>query len=322
MLSLSLSLTSATMRLPAGGALPSISIASGSGYAGSVYHADRNGGQWHADGAPISGATAQDWTMTLALEGAAIDYRIGALVSNAIEMWVPADAAGLVALMDIRQGITQAGGLVSAWVSQVGGISATQATGSLQPGYGSTAFDGAPGTAWDGAKLLTNFGITDAPAARSYIGGLMFAAGTTGTLTFLDGNSASGFGMRINGDNTLSSVSSGVGARATSTITVSRGNPIILSGRIGASYVFRDGGASIGSGTPSGGFAGSGNSRIGSDRLGSSRMSGVISSHLIYDAWPGTDETAKAEGWVAWTLGKADLLTAGHPYKSAGPRAG
>ncbi|WP_273687120.1 hypothetical protein [Ketogulonicigenium vulgare] len=51
-----------------------IEIQSGTGFTGSVYRASRAGGQWYADGLPIPGARGQTFTMTIALEGAAISF--------------------------------------------------------------------------------------------------------------------------------------------------------------------------------------------------------------------------------------------------------
>src|SRR5215217_283567 len=85
---------------------PVIAISTGSGYAGSVYAATSSSagaGQWLADGAAIAGATSITWTMTLAHEGKAIRYVDASGTSQVIEMWVPQDVAGLVALMDARQ---------------------------------------------------------------------------------------------------------------------------------------------------------------------------------------------------------------------------
>lgn len=319
MLSLSFSLSSPAVLRPRARAV--ISLSSGHGYAGSVYHSDRAGGQWHADGVPVAGATAQDWTMPLSLEGAAVDYRIAGLASNAIEMWMPTDLPSVAAVMDVRQGISLSAGLISGWTSQSGGVAATQGSGSLQPAYGATAFAGAPGSVWDGSDLLTGLAIPDGPAARSYVGGLALGAGTTGALYVFDANTSGGYGLRVNADNSLSVFASSTGARATSAPVITRGNAMIVSSRIGpSSYDFREAGLSIGSGIPGGGFAGTGNCRIGSDRLGTMRMVGTIASHVVADAYLSDADLARAEGWLAWTLGKADLLSTGHAFKVAPPR--
>ena len=104
---------------------PVISIQTGGGYAGSVYSTSRIGGQWYADGAPIAGATAQTWTMTQALEGAAITYRIGPLTSNVIEMWV---------LTDLDASMKASGGW---WDIKRGGFSVVGSKLSVVPdGFG------------------------------------------------------------------------------------------------------------------------------------------------------------------------------------------
>ncbi|MDZ7906347.1 MAG: sialate O-acetylesterase [Cypionkella sp.] len=66
-------------------AVPTISITSGSGYAGSTY-TSTVAAQWTADGVDIPGEAGLTWVMTAAYEGAAI--RCGA--SNTITMFTPA----------------------------------------------------------------------------------------------------------------------------------------------------------------------------------------------------------------------------------------
>ncbi|WP_273688985.1 hypothetical protein [Ketogulonicigenium vulgare] len=70
---------------------PEFSLASGSGYAGSVYAASQPGGQWFADGVPIFGATAQTWIMADAYEGAAIQYDL-ALSQQSVEISITSGA--------------------------------------------------------------------------------------------------------------------------------------------------------------------------------------------------------------------------------------
>lgn len=238
MLDLSLSLALRTPLRAA--AAPVISIASGTGYAGSLYRASIAGGQWHANGAAIAGATGQDWTMTIGNEGAAITYRLGGQDSNVIEMWVPQDAPGLVALMDIRRGLTLSGSNVAAWASQVGGVSATETTTAIQPGYSATAFGGSPGLVLDGAKALWNLAIARGPAARSCSGGFVLAS-TGVNRPLLAGHSDSGYYvLRVSAGGNLEVSSANVAIRATDMFVVTVAAPAVASSRFSASnYSFR-----------------------------------------------------------------------------------
>lgn len=147
MLSLSLSLTGATRASSL-----EIAVISGGGYAGSVYRANRTGGQWHADGAPVEGATAQEWTMPLDLEGAAITYRIGSQTSNVIEMWIPTDLPEIYRTnggwWDARRSITLVNGRVAAIEDQFGVRPMLQATAANQPDYTANAGDGGAALVW------------------------------------------------------------------------------------------------------------------------------------------------------------------------------
>jgi hypothetical protein len=134
-----------------------IAVTSGGGYVGSTYRASRSGGQWHADGAPIAGATSQEWVMTPALEGAAIAYHLGSLVSNVIEMWMPTDLpAGYRTnggWWDPKRAITTASGKVSAVADQFGTRPMAQANASSQPDFAASLADGGPAIVWpDGAN--------------------------------------------------------------------------------------------------------------------------------------------------------------------------
>ncbi|MBR0557928.1 hypothetical protein J5J10_19740 [Ciceribacter sp. L1K23] len=166
MLSLSLDITS---RLSS----PSltIAIASGGGYAGSLYRASRPGGQWHADGVPIAGASGPEWTMTMALEGAAITYRLGPQTSNTIKMWMPTDLPASYRInggwWDPKRSITTSSGRVSAIADQFGVRPMVQATVANQPDYTPAASDGGPAIVWP-ETANTRFLAPSAPFAPAY----------------------------------------------------------------------------------------------------------------------------------------------------------
>jgi hypothetical protein len=166
MLSLSLNIVSRPAPPPL-----KILVASGGGYAGSLYRASQAGGQWHADGTPIAGATASEWVMTQALEGVAITYRVGSLSSNVIEMWMPTDLAASYRAnggwWDAKRGVTVANGKVSAIADQFGVRSMSQAVTANQPDYSATTSDGGPAMTWpDGAN--TRFLAPAAAFAPAY----------------------------------------------------------------------------------------------------------------------------------------------------------
>lgn len=121
-------------RLKIGSALwirPVIAIASGSGYAGSVY-TSTGAGQWTADGVAIAGATGTAWTMTSAYEGRAI--RCGA--SNAIRMWTPAALGSSYKTngvwLSFDKGATLAAGKIAAATDLFGVRPYSQATATAQ----------------------------------------------------------------------------------------------------------------------------------------------------------------------------------------------
>lgn len=128
--------------------LPTISIAIGSGYAGSLYEV-RNGGtgNWQADGVHILGATNSTYTMTIANEGKSLRWvRSDGAIANSIEMWVPSDGAGLLEWLDVRDASTLTlssdGSRVTTIRSKVTGVARTEQTGS--PYYRTDASTGLP----------------------------------------------------------------------------------------------------------------------------------------------------------------------------------
>ncbi|OJF95293.1 hypothetical protein [Pararhizobium antarcticum] len=129
-----------------------IAITSGGGYSGSTYRASRPGGQWFADGIAVAGATATEWIMTGPAEGAAISYRIGAQVSNVIEMWMPGDLPASLRTQggwwDPKRAVTTTGGKVTAIADQFGVRPMLQANAVNQPDYAASLADGGPAMVW------------------------------------------------------------------------------------------------------------------------------------------------------------------------------
>jgi len=301
-----------------------ISITSGGGYAGSTYHSDKTGGQWYADGVAIIGQTAQNWTMTFAYEGAAITYRIGSADSNVIEMYTYADAGiSPAAIMDGRQGLTVAATAVSAWASRVGGLSATQATGSSQPTYQATGFNGAaPQLDFDGGDNLDGLAISSQPTVRTVI--IAFVADkVSGGNSFLIASGGVGcmqFGP-ADGDLRLAGFGGGGGVKArTSGYSFLTGTPYIVSLRWTADgpVSWRINGATYSSGTAAnGGFFSGGTTSIGGSL---DAYDGKIAAIHIHEGYLSDADVAKSEGMIAWSLLSASLMDASFSYKSAPPR--
>ena len=133
-----------------------ISVTSGTGYAGSVYTRDQgNLGQWYAGGQPLVGETGLTLTMKAEWEGKTIQFRaLNGLRSNRIDLFTPADVPGLLCWFDAaaEATITKDGsGLVSMWASRWGSWNATQAVGGSQPTHSMTGRSGKPAVIADGA---------------------------------------------------------------------------------------------------------------------------------------------------------------------------
>lgn len=285
----------------------------GSGYSGSTYVVTNGGtGNWQSNGADISGQTTSSLLMTLELEGTNIRWvRSDSKVSNAIQMRRPQDVSNLVALFDIRQGVTQSGGSVSGWTSQVGGVSGVQANSAQQPIYSATAFDGAPGMTFNGSRL-EGVALNTGPLLRTVISTVSFTSTTGGA--FFDGLTNNNYLLRRIASRVMQIVRRGVSVLGASTTIVPDNTATVFTARHGNNlWSMRANGVSIGSGSGSTtGFTSGSTQQIGSSSGG---LVGVMSSLAIYDAALNDDELSMVEGWIAHTLGKASLLDSSHPYK-------
>lgn len=304
----------------AGGTI-TISITDGTGYAGSEYTTDTTGGQWYANEDAISGETGATYIMDIENEGKSITYRIGGDTSNAIEMWTPVtDLGSVVAVMDIRQGLTLTGSAVDQWDSQVGGVSASQATN--KPTYSATQLDGTtPGIDFDGTNdTLDGLAIGIAPSARSMI----FVASydnAAANYSFIGPSANGGVAIRRTTSSTIAFVSANTGVRGTTSGTIASTTTSIVSVRFTASgsYSVRSNAVSVGTGTLTGGFSGTGTVRLGVSVATADIANGKLSSVVIADANISDADNEKVEGWIAHTLNRLDLLASGHPYKTAAP---
>lgn len=124
-----------------------ISITSGSGYMGSTYTVNTNNpGQWYADGAPISGATSANYTMTSDQEGKAIYFVANSIESNRIRMFTPDQISSIIGWWDASatSTFTLVSNAVSQWNSRVGTINLFQTTAGSRPTWSATGRNGAP----------------------------------------------------------------------------------------------------------------------------------------------------------------------------------
>lgn len=300
-----------------GVATPVISITSGTGYAGSTY-TSTIAGQWYADDVAIGGETGETYVLSLANEGKVI--RCGD--SNEIEMWVPQDATGtLVALFDIRQGLTLAGAAVSAWASQVGGVSAVQATGVIQPDYGAAAFNGNPGIAFGATDRLNDIAISMSPPSVTVVGGVEF--NDANDCNLWGASLANGFEVRRSAAGlVLAVVAAGSAVLATSSSAWTTGVPYLLGVRHqnAGPYSFRRNGVANGSGTSAGSVSGAGTVTLGVRYTSTNYLRGDMTSQLRWHSILSDADMERAEGWVAHTTGNTGLLDAAHPYKTIAPK--
>lgn len=316
MLSLALSLTSASRHLPAGGPPPlSVSIASGSGYAGSQYYASEPGGQWHADGTPIAGATAQVWAMTPIHEGLAIDYRTAGAISNAIKMWtiddIPSSHKSNGGWWAPRKSVQTSDGRITGVPDQWGVRNLSQTVVSRRPF--SQMPDGHSALVWPNEANECRLDSL-APFAPAWW--LIVMQLRTGIENFevyegLIGDAGTYQPVRVAGSNgggdlfsdattwtNLASVNAGVYSSTVAPLAKSlvelRGTPAAITWRLG-----------IGSGY-------SGNLRS---------WRGPIWETIALGIEPTGDLLARIQGCIAHQQGIAHKLPSGHPYRTQAPKS-
>lgn len=302
----------------AGGA--TISLQSGLGFAGSVYQST-SAGQWTADGSNIAGETGSTYTMEIEHEGKRIS-QVGAV--NGHELWEPSDITGWetsfdAAYMDVRRNLTESGGAVSQWDDVYGNYSFVQGTGSKQPAYSATSFNGGPGLTFDGSDdQLVDANFTGIPTALSWVGLVHLVSGG-GQVVLCGVNNGSGhFRWRFRNSGTLLEVM----AKATALCSETSGDYdndslVGISWAEGGAYDIRELGVSLGTGSSGSGIAGADNGMaIGGD---DGWLDGELASHVFVASALSTADIEKLEGLISHANGHAALLDAGHTYKSTPP---
>ncbi|ADO43105.1 hypothetical protein EIO_1996 [Ketogulonicigenium vulgare Y25] len=285
-----------------------ISITSGAGFAGSVYRASRGGGQWYADGLPIPGARGQTWTMTIALEGAAISYiTFTAPRSNRIQMWTPTVLAAALkeGWWSMRRGVQLAADdRVAAIADSFGLRDMLQTSASLQPR-----------TVVQMGRRVMTFAQEEQTyllAASSHYGRYVYAVAQykTGVETIF-ASYATLWGM----------IGSGAGrVRGNRDTNGLQQTPLVrMNGHAPTAAVLPMAGAVLGT-------APHRNSEalrawgIGAGQSASFGWDGLIAEVIALSNEPSADDHDRLSGYLAHSWGQADSLPAAHPYKSLGPR--
>lgn len=297
------------------------------GYAGSTYAADQPGGVWQVDGADLPGATAQSWVMTLALEGHVVTYRVGDLVSNAIQMWTPKTLSDVAGAMDVRQGLYLDSLRLYGWTPIAGAMYYAQPVAAKRPLMQPTGAAGRPEIYLDFDRSLDVSNLRPAPAARTFVGRMHFRAGVdpVNWLLLFENSAidawclgkswaapADYFGFR-----SIGILTRGIVNIHHSTAATVDGNTYLIAAktaRPSGNYGFRIDGAA----------AGGGNIAVPAfaDHGGAYTITGFggLCSHLIADAYLSDADIARAEGWIEWTSGNPSNLPSGHPCEFSGPR--
>lgn len=238
----------------------------------------------------------------------------------ALKAWWSADDHGTLRMVD------DGAGLISSWTDRVSGI-AVAGTTTARPTWASNSFNSAyAGLTFDG--VANNLGLTPVPASIP-------TGAVAGNIFVLFSNVLVANGRILNygtdGGNarSLGTVSSG-GARLslttelvslTDTVTNFAGNHIAgaewagttQSGWIDGTAITPPSGTIATLATATGGL------RMGGRSQGATLLGKGVFRHGFITTQLTTLQRQQLEGWLAWDVGLASLLPAGHPYKAARP---
>lgn len=230
-------------------------------------------------------------------------------LGSALEFWLDASDAST---------ITETGGAVSAWNDKSGnGHHATQATGSLQPAYSATSFNGLPGITATGDEMELASAVIPSGNISKDIGSTNNSAlsiGTADGVTRKNGTYAQDTPMVVGcawGNNIAHVVNGTVVADETN----DQGNvttfPMTNPGTFFAAVEYKSGGNTFGR-YIEGLFI--------FTRSGSDRDLNAILGELVYTNTELASTTReKLEGYIHHHQDLESLLDAGHPHKSAPP---
>jgi len=307
-------------------------IQSGSGYIGSTYRKTiPDAGEWYADGV-ATGVTTQDLTITLALEGKAIDFRTGdGFISNVIHLFVPSDLDNFIMWLDAQSSANITMGTGSGMIgltSRVGSIAWAQATASLQPTYSATGRNSKPAFSFTSAQVMstTNFAAFPDAAEPSSLISLAYANTLAANYRALIGyGSANTTGnYRIIGKASSNNRPLVLAESETRDDTVGwlNSDAILFGAHLPTRQEIAFNGGTLFSNTVTLNTGTHTYANLGKGRNDDPRAwEGSFHELLVYGDELTTTERQKLEGYEAHRWGYTSLLPSGHPYKNVAPLA-
>lgn len=317
------------------GTLPTISITSGLGYAGSVYtRTPAKVGNWTADGVAIPGETGATLTMTLALEGKTIRFRTGAgKDSNRIRLFMPAQLPNLILNFDAfdTTNMTMDGNRrISAWKSKVSAHSANQSTTADMPTHVVSGVNGLPTVtvaSGDDATITGGVSLPTANAGHHIIALAAPASGTTERTLLTWGSATSKRSLDSLSQGGIA-MSFGTSAAAVNKLTVNpadwRGNTRIVSAAhlpASGSMLAVDGQGAPVTGVPDGNSTAVGTQRLFNNTASIGSWAGMLQELVLFGAPLSRYDRQRMEGYMAARWNQRALLPADHPYKAKLPPA-
>ncbi|MBT9370264.1 hypothetical protein [Rhizobium sp. CSW-27] len=299
---------------------PVINVQSGSGYAGSVYAASLAGGQWHADGVAIAGATGQTWAMLSRYEGQAITYRKGRKTSAPIEMWVPTDTVQTIPMwVDFSRSdlVTLNGSAISAVAGVGGRMSFAQTVGARQPALLAGGLGGLACANPDGSDdcLVGNLASAIVTPCSIWTALDAYISGRGDANIYRQGVSSGAVGYRVSGGPNWAIYGGSGGFNSTDAYTAGPAirmdyynGPSSAIGRAGIIYSGGAAGTGVAAGNDFGLFSNGANGAMNAAlRCGEIlAVSGALS----------TAARQRLEGYLHLKWGMAAQLAADHPYRT------
>lgn len=308
-----------------------IRIKTGSGYIGSVLETTLvDAGEWYADGVG-TGVTADEFTVTLAYEGAAMTFRTGGgFISNEIELFVPSDLDNFLMWLDAYDAssyIPGTGAGMIALVSRVGSITWAQTTAGLQPTYNATGRNGKPAFIFTSTQRMTstNFAAFPDNAEPSSLIGLGYnsAAGINYRALVGWGSLNTTGNYRIIGKASSGSRPLVLAESETrdDTAVWLDSDALIFGAHLPARQDIAFNGGTINTNAITLNTGANAYANLGMGRNDDPRQwEGSFHELLLFGDEVTTTERQKLEGYECHRWGYTSLLPSGHPYKNIAPR--
>jgi len=250
--------------------------------------------------------------------------------------WTPAEISTVFWLDAATSSTLTISTGVSTWADRKGGgVNATQATGSLQPSYSTTAFPGSlPGVLFDGVDDTLEIATT---AQQNQTHGVYWVFSRSGAGTGADtyrpaigclnaGKTDIGALHYIKNSNTLGACYPYYTAPGTANYDLSSGT--VYSNGVGNIMAFQSN--TTGWGVWRNGTIESTTNTISTPnntntgyalarQYGSVRYSNLVFGEVIMVETTNTTTRQKIEGYLAWKWGLTSSLPSDHPYKNAAP---